>query len=727
MTIKILPAELANQIAAGEVVERPASVVKELVENSLDAHATKIEIHINAGGSELIKIVDNGKGIAKDELPLALARHATSKIQSLDDLLAIMSFGFRGEALASISSVSRLTFTSKPKEQSEAWQVYAEGREMNAVLKPAAHPDGTTVEVRNLFYNTPARRKFLRSEKTEFNHIDEVIRRIALARYDVTFLLFSNGKRLRYYPAIKESNSTHEKQARLATICGSAFIAQAKYITWQHFDLAIEGWITLPNQVLPRIDAVSSNQVKDTPRTAQTQYCYVNGRIVRDKVILHAIRQSLHTVAEMSGYQAIPFDDVNFVIYLSVDPEQVDVNVHPAKHEVRFHQNRIVHDFIYQAVLQTMQSAASELDSNRRSAGPNQFITPIAEQEPVNNVEPISNRKLAEPPSPSYDFNSSSFDRAHDKNNASVDDRPNQASLASSLHQAIFPKNNRTFKPSFSQPNPTKSLSIQKQEIQLYGQLANQPEPVNFDQAELNRTEPAIKETPSTQINQPALDRELFANRETFGKALYVVNQHFLLLVSQAVCTEQKQDSCNKTEMLSLLDLNVAEKLLMSARLKLLIDEKRSQPLLVPVKIVLKPAEWAVFQSHKAIFENFLFQYEEESRSRTIILNGVAALFRHLDVAKLFLLLLHKIAESGSTLNEALLIDWLANTVKNGVEIEYASPSLNLNESQESVWGLSHAITLIGELERLRPDLIASPPERLLKLIPSSFSVSTIL
>ena len=199
MTIRVLSPQLANQIAAGEVVERPASVVKELVENSLDAGADKIQIDIENGGAGLIRIRDNGIGIAKEELALALARHATSKIADLADLEAILSLGFRGEALASISSVSRLTLTSRTAEQHEAWQVYAQGRDMETTIQPASHPIGTTVEVANLFFNTPARRKFLRSEKTEFSHIDEVIRRIALAKFNISFTLTHNGKVLRQY------------------------------------------------------------------------------------------------------------------------------------------------------------------------------------------------------------------------------------------------------------------------------------------------------------------------------------------------------------------------------------------------------------------------------------------------------------------------------------------------------------------------------------------------
>ena len=221
MTIEILPARLANQIAAGEVVERPASVIKELVENSLDADATAIHIEVDKGGVKRIRISDNGIGIVKDELTLALSRHATSKIKSLNDLEAIHSLGFRGEALASISSVARLTLTSKPKNQDTAWQANAEGRDMAVTITPAAHPDGTTIEVLDLFFNTPARRKFLRTDKTEFNHIDEVIRRIALARFDVTFTLTHNGKIIRQYRA---ATNKAQNAKRVAMVCGQKFI-----------------------------------------------------------------------------------------------------------------------------------------------------------------------------------------------------------------------------------------------------------------------------------------------------------------------------------------------------------------------------------------------------------------------------------------------------------------------------------------------------------------------
>ena len=240
MTIAILPARLANQIAAGEVVERPASVVKELVENSLDAGATSIRIDIEKGGAKRIRIVDNGKGIAKDELGLALSRHATSKIKDLDDLESISSLGFRGEALASISSVSRLTLTSKPQAQTSAWQANAEGRDMAVAVNPAAHPDGTTIDVIDLFFNTPARRKFLRTEKTEFGHIEEVIKRIALARFDVAFVLTHNHKVIKQF---RIANSAAQRSKRVAQICGQKFIDNALEVDCQHDGFHIHGWI----------------------------------------------------------------------------------------------------------------------------------------------------------------------------------------------------------------------------------------------------------------------------------------------------------------------------------------------------------------------------------------------------------------------------------------------------------------------------------------------------
>ncbi|MPS32874.1 MULTISPECIES: DNA mismatch repair endonuclease MutL [unclassified Salinivibrio] len=333
MAIEILPARLANQIAAGEVVERPASVVKELVENSIDAGATRIDVDIEKGGSKLIRVRDNGCGISKADLQLALSRHATSKIHSLDDLEAIMSLGFRGEALASVSSVSRLTITSRPADQQEAWSAFAEGREMAVNVKPAAHPVGCTVEVVDLFFNTPARRKFLRTEKTEFGHIDELLRRIALSRFDITINLRHNGTQVRQYRRVPENG---DPLRRVKAICGQKFVEHALRIDLHHHDMALTGWICTPEGARQQSDM---------------QHCFVNQRMMKDKLINHAIRQGYEQSLARDQYAA-------FVLYIDVDPHQVDVNVHPAKHEVRFHQARLVHDFIYQAIYDGLQQAS---------------------------------------------------------------------------------------------------------------------------------------------------------------------------------------------------------------------------------------------------------------------------------------------------------------------------------------------------------------------------------
>jgi DNA mismatch repair protein MutL len=333
MPIQILPPILANQIAAGEVVERPASVIKELVENSLDAGATRIDVELEKGGIQLIRIRDNGSGIPSAELGLALARHATSKVATLDDLEHIASLGFRGEALASISSVARLTLTSRTAEQNEAWQAYAEGREMDVTIKPAAHPVGTTVEVLDLFFNTPARRRFLRSEKTEFGHIDELLRRLALSRFDVAINVKHNGKLLRQY---RSAQTELLQEQRVAQACGNEFMQAALRVDSEHLGLRLYGW--LARHPLTNIGEV--------------QYCYVNGRMMRDKLLNHAIRQAY---TESSGATFQP----SYVLYLQLDPHQVDVNVHPSKHEVRFHESRQVHDFIVQVINQALQAAYS--------------------------------------------------------------------------------------------------------------------------------------------------------------------------------------------------------------------------------------------------------------------------------------------------------------------------------------------------------------------------------
>ncbi|BBB30994.1 DNA mismatch repair endonuclease MutL [Neptunomonas japonica] len=325
--IHLLSPRLANQIAAGEVVERPASVVKELLENSLDAGAARLEVDVEQAGIKLIRIRDDGDGIEKDDLPLALSRHATSKIYELEDLEAVASLGFRGEALASISSVSRLTLTSRRIDSEHAWQVQTEGRDMSAQLSPAAHPQGTTVEMRDLFFNTPARRKFLKTENTEFKHLEEVVKRLALSRFDVAFQLKHNG---RIIHQLKPASVKAEQERRVAAVCGPAFIDQSLHVDMnaEASGLSLRGWIGLPT--------FSRSQ-------ADLQYFFVNGRMIRDKLVTHAVRQAYADVLFHGRHPA-------YVLYLELDPALVDVNVHPTKHEVRFREGRLVHDFIFRSI-----------------------------------------------------------------------------------------------------------------------------------------------------------------------------------------------------------------------------------------------------------------------------------------------------------------------------------------------------------------------------------------
>jgi len=323
--IKLLSAQLANQIAAGEVVERPASVVKELLENCIDAGANQIDVDIEEGGVRLIRIKDNGSGIHKDDLPLALSRHATSKIYIADDLERVSSLGFRGEALPSISSVSRLDVRTRTNEDESGWQLKGDGREIIEAPKPVAHPQGTTIEVRDLFYNTPARRKFLRTEKTEFGHLEDVIKRIGLSHFEIGISLRHNQR-----PVLNlHAAATQEaKEKRIANVCGKPFIENAIYLELERAGLKIYGWVGLPTYTRSQSDL---------------QYFYVNGRMVKDKLVAHAIRQAYKDVIYHGRHPA-------YVLYFELDPALVDVNAHPAKHEVRFREARMVHDFIFRSL-----------------------------------------------------------------------------------------------------------------------------------------------------------------------------------------------------------------------------------------------------------------------------------------------------------------------------------------------------------------------------------------
>ena len=340
MRIHALPIQLVNQIAAGEVVERPASVIKELLENSLDAGASRVDIDVDQGGVKLIRVRDNGRGIHREDLTLALSRHATSKIASLEELETVVSMGFRGEALPSIASVSRLQLVSRCAEDDNGWLVVSEGSGEMSPPIAAPHPVGTTIEVRDLFFNTPARRKFLRTDKTELGHIDLLVKRLALSRFDVAFHLRSNRRETVTLPS---ALSQPEKERRLAELLGPAFLEQSFYLRDESAGLILTGWVAHPTFSRSQTDM---------------QYFYVNGRSVRDKLVTHAVRQAYRDVLFHGRHPA-------YVLYLELDPRLVDVNVHPTKHEVRFRDGRSVHDFLFRSLHAALAESSPGFRVNR--------------------------------------------------------------------------------------------------------------------------------------------------------------------------------------------------------------------------------------------------------------------------------------------------------------------------------------------------------------------------
>jgi DNA mismatch repair protein MutL len=332
LRIKLLSADIASQIAAGEVIERPASVLKELLENSIDAGATQIDVTIQRGGVQLIEVRDNGRGIVKDDLGLALVQHATSKITSARDLSGITSLGFRGEALASINSVAKLTITSQTQDQEHAWSITTDK------LSVAAHPIGTTISMRDLFYNVPVRRKFLRSERTELQYLDEVFRRVALSRFDLGFSLTAHDKLLKNLPACKDAAA---RTRRLVNLCGQQVMTQAVTIDAEQNGMHLKGWLGAPQEA----------------RSQEAhQYFFINQRVIRDRLINHAIRQ---VYQPLCADGKMPF----YCLYLELDPVALDVNVHPTKHEVRFRDARIIHAFLSQTLGDALGIASVNSDS----------------------------------------------------------------------------------------------------------------------------------------------------------------------------------------------------------------------------------------------------------------------------------------------------------------------------------------------------------------------------
>ncbi|PTO58425.1 DNA mismatch repair endonuclease MutL [Vibrio splendidus] len=734
MTIKILPARLANQIAAGEVVERPASVVKELVENSLDSGATRIDIDIEKGGAKMIRVRDNGKGIVKDELALALSRHATSKIHTLDDLEAIVSLGFRGEALASISSVARLTMTSRPATQDQAWAAHSEGRDMQVKLQPAAHPIGTSVEVLDLFFNTPARRKFLRTEKTEFTHIDELLKRIALSRFDVTINLRHNGKMIRQYRAAK---TQVQAEKRIAAVCGNPFVRHMLKIELEHQGLKLHGWITTPEGARQQSDL---------------QYCYVNGRMMRDKLINHAIRQSYETSLR-------PDQFATYVLFIELDPHQVDVNVHPAKHEVRFHQARLVHDFIYQALsdglAQSKQIDAAPIkqsafhqsevihhqqDSSNSGIGevasfsePESTMPSRSDQTQVSDSErhaieqtPAYPRKAESERTydqPQHSVNDAGQRYSSPTNRGSSPSRDSSSSVTSSSNMSSANTGSSARETSFtgsprqewieSRPEPKKEKeqhqhhgepAPSKREVKAYKELLKTPDfdgqvvvpsspqehvaPVktrdNIENIENKEAKPAQQNPVHLKPRAPVTD---------LGKAVSVVERQYLVMGN-------KNGSV-------LVSLAKAELLRVIGQLDTREGALKSQPLLVPLSIKLGSE---LVEVAKALSQTLaLLGIELKARnSEAVMVMGVPSPLRQQNLQ----ILIPDLLSYAASLN-AQIVDNHAATVFNADNGSNAAnvfndmlPSLvnwiGIQTAQvKSDYTLSEAVQLVGELEQL--------------------------
>ena len=525
--INLLSPRLANQIAAGEVVERPASVVKELLENSLDAGASQLDIDVEQGGVRRIKIRDNGTGIMKDDLSLALSRHATSKIITLDDLEAVRTLGFRGEALASISSVSRMHLTSQAEDESEAWRVEAEGKDMATAVRPASHPQGTTIDVRDLFFNTPARRKFLRTEKTEFAHLEEVVKRLALSRYETGFRLSHNGKQV--YDLRPVTDQLHAEH-RLATLLGKKFIENSLTLDVEAAGLRLWGWIGLPT--------FSRSQ-------ADLQYFFVNGRVVKDKLVAHAVRQAYRDVLYNGRHPT-------FVLYLELDPSTVDVNVHPTKHEVRFRDGRLVHDFLFSRIHKAIADVRPESDA-----------APTGMQETSSNESEIT-------------------------------------------EQSALQLSNR---PASSAMDWMRSASSSPSSSDVRGQLDGMRRLSSYAQEYTSQTETVDPETGEVREAAP-LSLLGQSDVSAFGQDVdYQAVPPLGFAVAQLhgvyILSESEQG-------LILVDMHAAHERIVYERMKTAFYQKNisSQPLLVPINIAVSQSEADLVEESSTVFEAFGFRVE---------------------------------------------------------------------------------------------------------------------
>ncbi len=574
--IQLLSPQLANQIAAGEVIERPASVIKELLENSLDAGAQQIEVDIDKGGIQRIKVMDDGCGIYKEDLPLAFSRHATSKIRTLDDLEQVISLGFRGEALASIGSVARVTLSSRTPDAPTGWQIKIEGQATATEPTPLPHPQGTTLEILDLFFNTPARRKFLRTEQTEFNHTEEVIRRLALSSFTVGITLKHN-KRTIYQ--LRTATTDHHRTQRVADICGAAFIEQALYIDLEASGLRLWGWLSLPTFSRAQPDL---------------QYFYVNGRMIKDKLVNHAVRQAYHDVLYNKRHPA-------FVLFLELDPTAVDVNAHPAKHEVRFRDSRLIHDFIQTSIHKALSSlkpstqftsAPKPTLPNHSTYQPQQRPIPLQVQEEMAIYKALHE-------APSNSTNSSSTPPANLEEKLEKID-----TLFTSLAQQTPPTENQLFN-SFNALNPrggAEAGSLSRAACE-HDRVPQRQDPEATDCETVN-SEAATDEVPPLG----------FALAQLHGIYILAQNQQGLILV----------------------DIHAAHERITYEKMKIALQTEgiKTQPLLIPISITVSEKEASFAEQATELFTRTGITLERLSPT-TLIIRAIPVLLSDANINQL--------------------------------------------------------------------------------------------
>ncbi|MFK0569517.1 DNA mismatch repair endonuclease MutL [Endozoicomonas sp.] len=577
--IRLLDNRLANQIAAGEVVERPASAVKELLENSIDAGAKRLTVEVENGGVKLIRIRDDGHGIPKDELAMALSRHATSKISELEDLEGVVTLGFRGEALASISSVSRLTLTSNVEGQDSGWLARVEGRDMDVQVMPSPHPIGTTIEVKDLFFNTPARRKFLRTEKTEFSHLEEVVKRLALSRFDVGFVLRHNQRSIHQLrPALTQA----EKDRRVAALCGPKFIENAVIIDVEASGLKLFGWVGLPTF---------------SRSSADLQYFFVNGRVVRDKLVGHAVRQAYRDVL-FSGRHP------TFVLYLELDPALVDVNVHPTKHEVRFRDGRTVHNFLYSTLNRALGAVRPE--DQLPPATLTSPAQPLASGIDAGEFQGQENIRLSAAPTNSGSYSGGSSGSGYSDRRPSLPETPSPGQV--------------------------------KRQIEAYSQLyATSAEPVSESMAMAVGGE-TVQET-AVPFSAQVLPENLPENESLTPPLGYAIAQ----LKGVYILSENDRG-------MILVDMHAAHERITYERMKLSYQEQgvRAQPLLVPKSVSVSEREADCAEEHSDYFSRLGLTLERMG-PETLLVRQIPVMLQNADVEKLLRDVLSDLMQHGTS------------------------------------------------------------------------------